>query len=211
MTFRTVTLITAHISPRPLAELLQSVAQQIHPVRHIIQEDTAGEGAALTRDKALAKVDTPFTAVADDDDIILRYHIEMLLNCQQLTNSDLCYPWYTVSGGTDPFSQWAGVPWSNDHPHQVPVTWLARTEAIRAVGGFSYDWDPSQGEDPGTDSEGNRAGEDYRLILRLVKAGAKIVHLPLVTWIWNHHVVNGKIGNTMGLPSRVREIYGGAE
>ena len=103
-----------------------------------------------------------------------------------------------MAGGTDPFPQWEGVPWDNDQPHQVPITWLARTDLVRDMGGFSAGWDPSQGEDPGLDEWGNRAGEDYRMILRMVNAGAKIVHLPKRSWTWHHHA-----SNTSGRPSKV--------
>ena len=167
------------------------------PVRVLMTTDVERRGAAHNRDVGLSLVRTPYVAFLDDDDELLPHHCSTLLEVLRLSDSDLVYPWFTVVGGTDPFPQWEGVPWSDSEPRQVPVTFLAKTDAVRAVGVFSYAWDPGQGDDPGVDADGNRAGEDYRLILRLVAAGAKIRHFPHRTWLWHHHE-----SNTSGLPSR---------
>jgi glycosyltransferase involved in cell wall biosynthesis len=195
-----VTVVIPTIPPREklLQRALASVEQQTMPVRVVLALDVEKRGAPYNRDIALSRVRTPYVAFLDDDDELLPEHCFNLLEALKLSDADLVYPWFTVgSGGTDPFPQWEGVPWDNDHPHQVPVTFLARTEAITAAGGFSYGWDPSQGEDPGMDQHGNRAGEDYRLILRLIRNGAVIRHFPHRTWVWHHHA-----SNTSGLPSR---------
>lgn len=142
-------------------------------------------------------VNTEYTALLDDDDTLKPEHLSALMMHAETTGADVVYGWFDVVGGTDPFPQWEGLPWDDDRPHQVPITMLARTDLLRDLGGWSYAWDPSQGEDPGVDADGNRAGEDYRLILRAVAAGAKIAHLNQRTWQWFHH---GK--NTAGLPSR---------
>lgn len=182
-----------------LMRALDSVCAQHLPATAIhVAMDHDRLGAAATRDRALAAVDTEWVAFLDDDDEMYPTHLRALAMHQETTGADLVYPWFDVAGGTDPFPHWRGVPWDGANPHQVPVTFLARTAAIRDAGGFSYGWDPSQGEDPGTDPEGNRAGEDWRLMLRLVAAGAVIVHLNQRTWRWHHHDTN-----TSGLPSRV--------
>lgn len=193
-------MIVPSIPPRRelLARALGSVARQTRPAAAIsVAVDLRRQGAPATRDRALAAVDTELVACLDDDDELGPEHLAKLAACMDATGADLVYPWYEVVGGTDPFPQWYGAPWDDTRPHQVPVTWLARTALVRQVGGFSYGWDPSQGADPGTDADGNRAGEDYRLILRMVAAGARIVHLPERTWRWFHNS-----GNTSGLPSR---------
>jgi glycosyltransferase involved in cell wall biosynthesis len=182
-----------------LAEALASVATQLlMPDFVIVAVDTDRRGAALNRDAGLAKVDTSWVAFLDDDDRMMRHHLHVLAEHQRKTGADLVYPWFVVEGGTDPFPQWKGVPWDNEHPRQVPVTFLARTAALRAVGGFSHEFS-GECEDPGTDPDGNRAGEDYRLILRLAAAGYRIEHLDERSWIWRHWG-----GNTSGLPSRVQ-------
>jgi len=195
-----ITVAIPSIAPRTtlLARALASVATQNNPAVAVsIAFDTAREGAPATRDRALAGVTTTWVAFLDDDDEMNPEHLQALMMHAETTGADLVYPWYDVVGGMDPFPQWEHDAWCDSAPHQVPVTFLARTDAIRAVGGFSYDWDASQGSDPGVDSGGNRAGEDYRLILRLARGGVKIVHLDQRTWKWHHDS-----GNTSGLPSR---------
>jgi glycosyltransferase involved in cell wall biosynthesis len=181
-----------------LARALASVTAQTRPVAAIsVAVDLDRQGAPATRDRALAAVQTELVAPLDDDDELDPEHLAKLVACMEATGASLVFPWYTVVGGTDPFPQWFGVPWEDNRPHQVPVAWLARTSLVRQAGGFGYGWDATQGADPGVDADGNRAGEDYRLILRMVAAGARIVHLPERTWRWHHDS-----SNTMGLPSR---------
>lgn len=183
---------------RLLQRALTSVyAQTVQPAMINVHQDENRLGAPANRDMAVGNADTEWLAFLDDDDELLPDHLRLLLAAAEKTDADLVYPWFNVIGGTDPFPQWEGVPWNNRTPHQVPITFLVKTEAYREVGGFSYEWDPSQGHDPGVDADGNRAGEDYRFILRLAAAGRKIVHLPKRTWNWYHHS-----SNTMGLPTR---------
>lgn len=195
-----VTVVIPTIPPR--SKLLHRALASVHnqtvvPAGIQIASDDERRGAPANRDAAAAEVQTGWIAFLDDDDELLPDHIESLLKHAKKTGADLVYPWFTVRGGTDPFPWHEGQPWDNDAPHQVPITFLVKTDAYRAVGGFSYDWDPSQGADPGVDSEGNRAGEDYRFILRLARDGYKIEHLNKRTWLWHHDS-----GNTMGLPTR---------
>lgn len=196
-----VTVVIPSIPPRGrmLARAMESVARQTRsPSTLVVTLDHDRAGAARNRDRGLAMVTTEYVAFLDDDDELYPEHLQILMDAITAEGAALVYPWFDVgSGGTDPFPSLFGQPWDNTAPHQVPVTFLARTDAIRSVGGFSHEWDPSQGDDPGVDEQGNRAGEDYRLILRLAERRAKIVHVPQRTWIWHHHG-----SNTSGLPSR---------
>lgn len=196
-----VTVVIPTIPPRRsmLERAVRSVTRQQHPAAGIvISNDLHRRGAAVNRDAGLHAVRTPLVAFLDDDDEMYPHHLAALMEAQRVTGADLVYPWFDVgSGGTDPFPLLEGVPWDNENPHQVPITFLARTELLTDLGGFSYAWDPTQGEDPGTDPDGNRAGEDYRMILRVVAAGGIIHHHPERTWLWHHHSAN-----TSGLPSR---------
>ena len=195
-----VTVVVPSIPTRStlLQRALESVyAQTVVPAAVSVRADQTRLGAPQNRDLTVGKASTKWLAFLDDDDTLEPDHLRLLLAMAEATDADLVYPWFTVKGGTDPFPQWEGVPWSNDTPHQVPITFLVKTEAYREVGGFSYEWDPAQGADPGVDADGNRAGEDYRFILRLAAAGKKIVHLNKRTWVWYHHS-----SNTMGLPTR---------
>lgn len=196
------TVITTVGAPRRrmLARALESVwTQALEPDAVIIAQDNDRLGAPRNRQSGTDCVETQFVAYLDDDDELLPQHLAVLARTQQETGADLVFPWFEVAGGYDPFPQYCGAPWDNAHLRQVPVTFLARVGAIRDVGGWLTDWTTvAASEDPGTDADGNRAGEDYQLVKRLVAAGASIVHHPERTWVWHHDS-----GNTMGLPSRV--------
>lgn len=196
-----ITVIIPTVAPRRemLARALASVGRQtLQPDTIHVSDDVDRIGGARNRQRALDRVTTELTAPLDDDDEFLPHHLEVLAAELERTNADLTFGWFDVIGGTDPFPWAEGKPWNDAEPHQIPVTWLARTEIVQAVGGFAGDWDVDQAEDPGVDQDGNRAGEDFRLVLRLVNAGAKIAHLNNRSWLWYHHGTN-----SMGLPSRV--------
>lgn len=174
--------------------------QTLRPKELLVAMDTHGWGAAAMRDQLLADVDTEWVAPLDDDDYLYPHHLNSLWTAVT-AGADIVYPWYDVSGPTeeleqwrDPHAKWEGIAWDPAHPHQVPVTFLARTGAVRAAGGWTNfgTFDPLEA---GTDLDGNRAGEDYLLILRLNAAGARIVHHPHRTWRWRHH-----LSNTSGVP-----------
>jgi GT2 family glycosyltransferase len=179
----TVAAVIPSIPPRAakLVEALASVAKQTRPVDQIsVAIDHEHLGAPATRNRAMAAVDCEWTAFLDDDDAWRPLHIERLLSTAENCHADLVYPWFDVEGGSDPLGR-EGVPFDAEAvrlANYIPVTVLVRTEAVRAVGGF-----PSL------------PCEDWELWLRLLDAGAKFVHLPERTWIWNHWG-----GNLSGLP-----------
>lgn len=183
-----------------LARAIASVgAQTLLPDTVVIVEDTERLGGARNRQRGLDQVTTQYVAHLDDDDEFLPQHLERLRDTIRETGADLVYPWFTVVGGSDPFPWAYGKPWDDNEPHQVPVTSLALTGALKEAGGWDGDWDVDAATDPGVDSEGNRAGEDYRLILRMIERQMVIHHLPEISWLWHHDSQN-----TMGLPSRIR-------
>jgi glycosyltransferase involved in cell wall biosynthesis len=195
-----VTVVVPTIPPRAdkLQRALRSVANQtVRPRDIVVQSDTGRLGAALNRDAGLARSDSTWTAFLDDDDELEPQHIEHLLNHALSTDADLVYPWFTVIGGTDPFPFFEGQPWDNSNVHQVPITFLVKTELAKAVGGFSGGW-----SDLGaSDAYGNRIGEDLHFIHKFVEAGHKIAHLNERTWRW-WHWADSTGGNTSGLPDR---------
>lgn len=181
-----VTLVVPTIPPRAsmLARAVRSAVEQTRPPEFIfVVTDIEGEGAPATRTRGLEQVTTEWTAFLDDDDELLPQHLEKLHDCALRTGADMVFPWFVVHGGTDPFPQHFGRQWNRSDPHQTTITFLVRTELARKVGGFL---DPEDG----TDSLGNRAGEDFRFVCRLSEAGARIVHLPERTWIYHHWIGN---------------------
>lgn len=180
-----VTVITATIPPRAamLERSVGSVARQtLQPVEYLIEVDLHRTGAAATRDRLLRRVDTEWVAILDDDDELLPDHLETLRGAAD--GNDLVYSHFRYSslGNGGHLERFFGVPWDNAAPHQITVTWMARTQALLDVGGFSEGFDPLSDE---RDWQGNRIAEDYWVVLKLADAGARIVHVPKVTWIYH--------------------------
>lgn len=196
-----ITVVVPSIPERSemLGKAVASAAlQTLQPRSIYVMMDDRFEGASVTRTRGLMAVETEWTAFLDDDDQFLPFHLEHLMHYAEKTNSDLVFPWFTVVGGIDPFPMNEHREFDVEDPHQTTVTFLVKTELAQACQGFS--WDPGLDQiDPGTDEEGNRAGEEFRFVIRMARAGHKIGHLDERTWLWYHH---GR--NTMGLPSRRR-------
>jgi len=166
-----------------LTRALASVWQQtLLPNAVIIQVDEHGAGAAATRNSALEKVNTPFTAFLDSDDELLPNHLHLLHQRLTTTGADVAYPWFTVIGGTDPLERF-GVPFDPaelDRRNYIPVTTLVRTEAVVAAGGFQDRFEYDHGA----------TCEEWQLWLTLRDRGARFEHVPERTWRWHHHTKN---------------------
>jgi len=167
-----------------LKRAVDSVQKQTVPRLLITVKDTAGEGAAATRQRGLDQVTTPWTAFLDSDDTMDPTHLEQLLACARETGADYVYPWFRVKGGVDPFPMFFGKPWDDAHPHNTTITILVRTELAQRIG-FTMS--------PG----GVWGGEDFRFTKACIREGAKIVHLPVRSWTWVHGPQN-----TSGRPNR---------
>ena len=194
-----VTIITATIPPRSdlLARAVKSVkAQTLQPAAHLIMEDSNKLGGAAIKDKLLKKVKTKYVAVLDDDDELLPQHLEVLYKSITESDADLVYPWfrYQTLGNAGHLETYAYQPWSNNDIHQVPITWIAKTNTIRRAGGFSEGY---EAESMNLDSGGNRIGDDFLLIKRLVEHDRIIKHHPEITWIYHDDRQS-----TLGMPSR---------
>lgn len=180
-----VTVVIPSIPPRTRTSLpraMDSVLRQDHPVDGIsIAVDHHHQGAAITRNRALAAVTTPWTAFLDDDDTLRPGHIGSLLKAAQETGADVVYPWFTVVSGWDPLMEFEGQPFNEkimrESQNFVPVTVLARTELVRSVGGFE---DRNKSTEPGASP-----CDEWGLWLKLLDAGATFHHLNERTWFWH--------------------------
>lgn len=181
-----------------LAQAVRSVrASVVQPEAVIVQVDTARRGATATRNAALREVSTEWVAFLDDDDYWYPQHLGRLLDAA--VGADLVYPWFDIEcegridNRRDPLAapyggrllSPIGRPFGSEQREYllrvanfVPITVLARTEAIRTVGGFPQ---------PGTTEWPNVACEDWGLWQRLLRAGASFRHVPERTWVWRHH------------------------
>lgn len=201
-----ITVVIPSVPNRSLlvARAVTSVSNQtMLPDAVIVSYDDKHLGAGYSRTKGLNMVQTEWTAFLDDDDEFGTEHIEKLYNRAVETGADFVFPWFHVMGGPDPFPENEMKEWSLEEAHQTTVTFLVKTEAAKAVGGFldAANIDPEL--DPGTDDGGNRAGEEYRFVIRLAQAGYKVEKLYERTWTWYHWQSGGKAGNSSGLASRI--------
>lgn len=168
---------------------LDSVYWQDRPIDAIsIAIDTEHEGAAVTRNKALAGIATEWTAFLDSDDQWRSDHVSSLLAHAEKTGADLVYPWFTIiPGGRDPWPHREGQPFSRSELEKynyIPVTVLARTELLHEVGGFRPKGPP------------DNPCDDWGCWDALLAAGATFEHLNRRTWYWRWHNIAG--GNTSG-------------
>lgn len=169
-----------------LARAIHSVtAQTLQPDAYSIAVDNTKQGAGPTRTRALMAAQTEWVAFMDDDDELMPHHLATLHSVALATDADVVWPWFTVSGGTDPFPGSQGAQWDSANPHTFPMTTLVRRQlAQRCV--FP---EPIPGAD--------NSGEDWAFWMQLDKLGAKFVHTPEITWVWHHDS-----GNTSGRPER---------
>lgn len=195
----TVAVVVATIPDRQhlLARATGSIATQTRPADQVIVEhDYWRTGAAATRNRALAKVDTEWVAWLDDDDELLPNHLDALTREAERTGADLVYPVPSMASGHDPTAVsvnglWVkpwGVQFGPEQEHHlrtqgsfIPVTHLVRTSSVREAGGFP------EGRALPT---GRYQGEDERYLVALLDAGARFAHLNTVTWLWH----GGQIG-----------------
>lgn len=165
-----------------------SVLMQSHPSTSIIvQQDLTKAGAAETRHRGLMRVDTEWVAFLDSDDQFKKNHLEVLIKGAEETGADYLYSWYEAVGfNSDPLPHFGKV-FDPENPTHTTITTLVRTELAQSVGFQTY-FKP--GEQPASD-------EDWQFTLKCLEAGAKIVHVPQRTWLFNHHG-----GNTSGMSTK---------
>lgn len=182
-----VTALIPTIPPRAemLTRALESVHAQTRQPDHVqIEIDEEGLGPAAVRNRGMEHLTTEWVAFLDDDDEWLPWHLERCLQAAQESGADLVYPLYTGIN-TGLFTRLLNRPFDEileqhllTQGNFIPVTVMARTAAIREVGGFSPH--PSAGPF-------DHPCEDWCLWTKLLRAGYKFHHLPLVTWRWNGH------------------------
>ena len=141
-----VTVCTATIPTRVdlLERASKSVQNQTLKVKdHSIKLDLEKLGQPLILDEIIKEAKTKYVAILDDDDELLPNHIKLLYKKIVETEADLVFPHFKYSNLSDAghLEKFRGLPWDNNNPHQVPITWIAKRETILEVGGFSGDFD----------------------------------------------------------------------
>lgn len=148
----------------------------------IVENDTEKRGAPFTRNAGLQKVTTDWVAFLDSDDQFLHNHLQVLMEGALKHDADYVFSWYNPVGfGGDPLGHFGKV-WDPENPTQTTITTLVRTELAQRIGFHT----PPEG----AKINGERYGEDFAFTIGCRDAGAKIVHIPARTWIWNFHGMN---------------------
>lgn len=184
--------LTACISTIPprdglLLRALASVsAQTVLPDAVAIAIDRDHDGVWVTRARSVAMADTRWVAFLDDDDEWLPTHCERLLACQAETGADLVYSCFeSVPPGWTELGI-CGPPFDPEHPPAtVTITVLVDRQLASTV-----ELGPP---DPGW----RNALDDQLLLQGALALGAKVAHLPEVTWRYH---MDGK--HTSGQPHR---------
>lgn len=192
----TVSVVIAHIPPR--AELLARARRSIEVQRRqpdevIVELDETGAGAGPTRNKAIVKATSDYVAILDDDDELLPRHLHALMLAAERTDADVAYSWFELYRNGHPVIDRElatmrngrlvnplGVPFGPEQAEHmrkyafIPACLLLRRQAVIDVGGY-----PAPDEAVYAEHDGC---EDYVLLLRLLDAGARFVHVPERTW-----------------------------
>lgn len=165
-----------------------ALLQQHTPHAIIVEIDNDRNGAPITRNNGLQKVQTTWVAFLDSDDQLKANHLSTLVQGAEETGADYLYTWFEPVGFyADPLGHFGKV-WDPENPTQTTITTLVRTELAQSVG---FRTPPE-----GALINGERYGEDFQFTMECHWAGGKIHHIPSRTWLWNCHGMN-----TSGLPT----------
>lgn len=134
--------------------------------------DLNGDGAAVTRQRALDDVGSLFVSFLDSDDWWYPHHLETHWRLLDDSGADVAYSWW---GGNRPFPEEThrGLVFDPAHPHHITMTLTVRTELAKAAGFGTDPLHPAW------------AGEDWHFILRLCELGAKFVGTGDETWFYD--------------------------
>lgn len=155
-----------------LVECRESVrAQTIHCAHHIWL-DAHRYGPALVRNTIMATLTCEHVGFVDDDDLLDPDHVETLIAALQADNADLAFSWYRAEGApetprVEAFDDWA-YGYMLGGRNLIPVTVMARREAVLDAGGF---WPDDR-------------YEDYALWMRMLTNGCTFTVVPRETWTY---------------------------
>jgi hypothetical protein len=185
-----ITVITPSIPERRrlLAQAMESVQVQISPFdAHLIRvQQPPKDVLSLVHissqlNALLSAVDTEWVAPLCDDDVYLPDHVEKIQPYLK-PDADVVYSW-----ARDEYDE-NRVDLSEVPPDKVAFllgqrnfirsTITIRTEVLRRIGGWAHEY--REGKFGGTGAE----FEDWDLLIRLARAGARFRCAPFETWIY---------------------------
>jgi hypothetical protein len=183
-----ITVITASIPERQrmLAETIESVQVQTSPVdAHLVRVQRPPQGllsprhVAMQHNALLKAVDTEWVATLNDDDIYHPDHVEKIRS-HLGPDVDVVYSWPTNE--YDWFridvSDWTSREVADrlEEGNFIREAITVRTELLRQLGGWGGEYQD------GVFSETGVEWEDWDLLIRLARAGARFRCVPLETW-----------------------------
>lgn len=155
-----------------LVECCESVRAQTIACAHHVFLDHDRIGPAVIRNTIMTRLSCEYVAFVDDDDLIDPGHVETLLAACEREHADVAFSWYRAQGApeTERIHEWddyaLGVMLSGRN--LVPVTVVARREAVLEAGGF---WPEDR-------------YEDHALWLRMLGNGSTFTVVPEETWTY---------------------------
>lgn len=172
-----------------LDRALRSVAAQtLLPDAVSIAIDHHAEGAAVTRQRALDAVKTPYVAFLDSDDEFLPQHLQALTKVAKDLQASYVFSWFEMVGASDPIGHF-GLPFDPRTPHHTTMTVLCDTVLAQEIG-FRK---PAPGVPFGN--------EDWLFTLDFctlaIERGLLMTHLAERTWRYYAHAQN-----TCGMPHK---------
>jgi hypothetical protein len=209
-----ITVITPSIPERRrlLGEAMKSVQVQTSPVEaHLIRVQQPPAGVlspvhlATQLNALLAAVDTEWVAPLGDDDLYLPDHVEKIQpHLEQ--DVDVVYSWPRdeYEHNRIDVSDWAPsqVARKLEERNFIRTTITIRAELVRRVGGWAREYRD------GKFGETGAAWEDWDLLIRLARAGARFRCVPSETWVYRVGNWRRTLTSWKGDSPRVFQVLG---
>jgi hypothetical protein len=138
-----VTVITPTVPERAhLLETARGCAQRqtLQPVAHLWRVDRRRRGPAAIPNRLVKQAESQWVAFLDDDDLIDDDHLEALHQVADASRADVVASWWRWDPEPGPFLAHRLAAFDADllrTKNYIPVTVLARAEAIKAARGRS--------------------------------------------------------------------------
>lgn len=205
----TVLIPTLPERPELLANALNSVNAQTLPAAAVIVEEAQDDDdAAVTRNRALEKVTTPWVAFLDDDDELEPSHLETLVEGAKTSGADVVFSWFKILKQDGTLALRDDALWTQINGQRRSGFGIVGNDAIRAglrVNCFVHLCclvrtsvaQAARFPRPGTSEWAEPHSEDWGFWFRVMKTDATFHHVPERTWHWRDWD-----GRTNGQPIR---------
>lgn len=185
----TVVIPTIKTRRRLLQRALASVEGQAYGgnIEVSIEYDEKREGAGPTRNRALRRVETEWTAFLDDDDLFYPRHLRRLEQLARHRDAKVARSWFDGNTVFADECQRGLCPNCHRHrpfdvtqPHLFGIAYLVRTDLAQ------------QCEFPAPEADSRFSNEDYHFLCQLAEltTNEDWTHTPEKTWVYAVHGAN---------------------